>query len=190
MKTWITIVMTTLIFSIFLTILRFAYRYFFSSKKTNKSNTLLQGIGNSLMYTISIQLQQGNNYFLKSTINFNSIFFCFLGGSLSSNQTARTSFRLVVGLWLLMTVILANLYTSTITSYLTATKLEPIASTLEELVTLFEQRHGNCLITMQKTHPLLHNFKVNSRLIDLRNLLCENYCYSLYRYQTMELTKR
>ena len=80
---------------------------------------------------------------------------------MASDQIARLSFRLVVGLWLLMTVILVNLYTSTITSYLTAVKLERNANTLEELLTLHEQRRGKCLITMQKGHPILRNFRVS-----------------------------
>ena len=39
----------------------------------------------------------------------------------------------MIGLWLLMMIIMVNLYTSTLTSYLTVPKLKPIPNTLEEL---------------------------------------------------------
>ncbi len=66
----------------------------------------------------------------------------------------------MVGLWLLMTVILANLYMSTLTSYLTTVKLNPIPNSLKELV--YNHEHWDeCLITMQKGHALLQTFYVS-----------------------------
>ena len=40
---------------------------------------------------------------------------------------------MVVGIWLLMTVVLANAYASSLLSYLSVTKLGPVINSLEEL---------------------------------------------------------
>ena len=42
--------------------------------------------------------------------------------------------RFLIGLWCLAAVVIGNAYTSTLTSFLTAPKLEPIINSLEELV--------------------------------------------------------
>ena len=67
----------------------------------------------------------------------------------------RLPLRLMLGLWLLMTIIFIDLYASTLTSYLTVTKLKPIPTSLEELTASFDQQ--TCLLTMQKEHPLVAN---------------------------------
>ena len=52
----------------------------------------------------------------------------------------------MLGLWLLMTVILANLYMSTITSFMTVVKLEPIPNSLEELTFNYDESGKECLV--------------------------------------------
>ena len=74
---------------------------------------------------------------------------------------ARLTFRLSCGIWLLMVVVLINSYSGTLISYLTTNKLEPIATTLEEIVGLYEQRNRKCMIAMEKGHPLIHKFDVS-----------------------------
>ena len=61
---------------------------------------------------------------------------------------AHLTFRLVLGFWLLMTVVLINAYTSTLTSFLTVVKLEPIPDTLEEMVAYYEEKNDKCLLTI------------------------------------------
>ena len=57
---------------------------------------------------------------------------------------------------------MVNLYTSTLTSFLTAVKLEPIPNSLEELVSFFEQGkiRDDCLITMQRGNQILLKLNV------------------------------
>jgi len=74
----------------------------------------------------------------------------------------RLSLRLMLGLWLLMMVILANLYMSTITSFMTVVKLEPIPNSLEELTFNYDESGKECLVTMQKDHPVLKIISVSN----------------------------
>ena len=76
---------------------------------------------------------------------------------------AHLTFRLVLGFWLLMTVVLINAYTSTLTSFLTVVKLEPIPDTLEEMVAYYEENNDKCLLTMQQGHPLILRFNVTNK---------------------------
>jgi len=71
---------------------------------------------------------------------------------------SRLSIRLMVGLWLLGTIILMNFYGSTLTSYLTSTKMKPIPNSIEELAKNYDDQ--KCLITLQKGHSFLEMFKV------------------------------
>jgi len=57
-----------------------------------------------------------------------------------------------------MTIVLVNLYGSTLISYLTVTKLKSIPNSLEELAASYE--HQKCLLTMQKSHFILTTFQV------------------------------
>ena len=47
---------------------------------------------------------------------------------------AKTSFKILVGIWLLCMVVLVNAYSGVLTSLLTVSKLGPIVNTLQELV--------------------------------------------------------
>ncbi len=80
--------------------------------------------------------------------------------------TAHFFLRLMLGLWLLMTVVLVNLYMSTLTSYLTVVKLKPIPNSLEDLVYNYEHK-GQCLLTMQKGSHILSKFYVRITFICL-----------------------
>ena len=62
---------------------------------------------------------------------------------------------------------MVNLYTSTLTSFLTAVKLEPIPNSLEELVSFFEQGkiREDCLITMQRGNQILLKLNVKKHHI-------------------------
>jgi len=60
----------------------------------------------------------------------------------------------MLALWLLMTVVLSNLYMGTVTSYLTVNKLKPIPNSLEELTADFDEYPQKCLLTMGKDHPV------------------------------------
>ena len=68
--------------------------------------------------------------------------------------TRRFILRLMLALWLLMTVVLSNLYMGTVTSYLTVNKLKPIPNSLEELTADFDDYPRDCLLTMGKDHPV------------------------------------
>ena len=48
-------------------------------------------------------------------------------------NSRRSALMMVVGIWLLMSVVLANAYASTLLSFLSVTKLGPIINSLEEL---------------------------------------------------------
>ena len=60
----------------------------------------------------------------------------------------------MLALWLLMTVVLSNLYMGTVTSYLTVNKLKPIPNSLEELTADLDKLSQKCLLTMGKDHPV------------------------------------
>lgn len=102
----------------------------------------------------------------------------------------RLSLRLMLGLWLLMTVVFINLYASTLTSYLTVTKLKPIPTSLEELVAHFDQQ--SCLLTMQKGNTIIEKFnnKVICRNIYYFQVKCSLLGIFIYnRIRKMLLTK-
>ena len=67
----------------------------------------------------------------------------------------------MLGLWLLMTVVLANLYMSTVTSFMTVVKLKPIPNSLEELTDSFDGKAQECLVTFQKGQPWLNTISVS-----------------------------
>jgi len=67
----------------------------------------------------------------------------------------------MLGLWLLMTVVLANLYMSTVTSFMTVVKLKPIPNSLEELTNMYDDQGQECLITTQKGQPWLSTISVS-----------------------------
>ena len=48
--------------------------------------------------------------------------------------TARNSFRILIGLWLLSMVVITYAYTGVLTSMLASPKLEPTVDSLDELV--------------------------------------------------------
>ena len=58
--------------------------------------------------------------------------FCLLKGG--SVAIARLSFRVLVGVWLLVAMVLVNSYSGTIISYLTVPKMKPSINTFEDLV--------------------------------------------------------
>ena len=58
--------------------------------------------------------------------------FCLLkGGSLA---IARLSFRVLVGVWLLVAMVLVNSYSGTVISYLTVPKMKPPINTFDDLI--------------------------------------------------------
>ena len=77
----------------------------------------------------------------------------------------------MLGLWLLMMVVMVNLYGSTVTSYFTVNKLKPIPTSLEELAATIGQQR--CLLTLQKQHPVL-------ALVQVPYVLLE-YSFTLYK---------
>ena len=81
--------------------------------------------------------------------------------------TNRLSLRLMLGLWLLMMVILSNLYMGTVTSSMTVVKLEPIPNSIEELVINYDESGKECLVTMQKDHPVLKIISVSITILYL-----------------------
>lgn len=70
----------------------------------------------------------------------------------------RFSFRIMLGFWLLMMIVMVNLYGSTLTSYLTVAKLKPIPTSLEELADNIANQ--KCLLTIQKDHSALLTLQV------------------------------
>lgn len=49
--------------------------------------------------------------------------------------TVHLSFRILVGTWLLISMVLVNSYSSTVISYLTVPKMKPHINTFEDLAT-------------------------------------------------------
>jgi len=76
--------------------------------------------------------------------------------------TSRFILRFMLALWLLMTVVLSNLYMGTVTSYMTVNKLKPIPNSLEELTADFDNYPRECLLTMGKNHPMREMLSVIS----------------------------
>ncbi len=72
---------------------------------------------------------------------------------------------------------------STLTSYLTVLKLEPIPNSLEELVYNYNHKE-ECLITMQKGHYVLSKFYVCSTKIVV--LIC--YIIGLFNNLRVSVT--
>ncbi len=77
----------------------------------------------------------------------------FLGNTVSYG--ARTSFKILVGIWLLCMVVLVLAYTGVLTSLLTVPKLEPIVTTVDELVD-----DGKLRITLEKNIQMSREFLV------------------------------
>ena len=55
-------------------------------------------------------------------------------------KISHFSFRLAVGVWCLMAVVLVNVYSGNLFSYLAVPKLNPITNTLDELADKYPQQ--------------------------------------------------
>ena len=119
------------------------------------------------MYVIAIFTQHGtHNSMLLPSIVF--IFPTIAGADPRRIGIKKSSsLRLMLGLWLLMTVVLANLYMSTVTSFMTVVKLKPIPNSLEELTDSFDAKAQECLVTFQKGQPWLNTISVRITYIFL-----------------------
>ena len=107
------------------------------------------------MYVLAVLTQHGITDSFLIVYTYQCVSHLYLqGGSLQGGVIIfRFSFRIMLGLWLLMMVVMVNLYGSTVTSYFTVTKLKPIPTSLEELAATIGQQ--KCLLTLQKQHPVL-----------------------------------
>ena len=64
---------------------------------------------------------------------YTNYLFLFLSKGNSNRGSLRLSFRILVGAWLWVALVLVNCYSCTITSYLTVPKMKPSINTLEDL---------------------------------------------------------
>lgn len=77
--------------------------------------------------------------------------------------TSRLILRVMLGLWLLMAVVLGNVYSSMLTSFLAVPKLETIPNSFEELATNYKHV-DECLLTVQQGHPVISRFYVSKMI--------------------------
>ncbi len=91
---------------------------------------------------------------------------------LSGNKTQpqQLSFRILVATWCIMALVLVNAYSSTLISYLSVPKLQPIVNSLEELAAQNSLR----LIVPAKT------IMANRILVSCSNFLKTDLFQSLY----------
>ena len=89
------------------------------------------------------------------TISCSSKYFSELFTGNSVSYDARTSFKILVGIWLLCMVVLVFAYTGVLTSLLCVPKLEPIFNTVEDLA-----EGGKLRITIEKNIQLHREFLV------------------------------
>ncbi len=82
------------------------------------------------------------------------LYFFHIGNVVSYN--VRTSFKILVGIWLLSMVVLIFAYSGVLTSLLSVPKLEPTVNTLEDLV-----KGGQLRITIEKNVHMSREFLVN-----------------------------
>lgn len=75
------------------------------------------------------------------------------------NPFQKTSLRLIIGIWCLITLVLLSAYGSILTSFLTVRKLEPIVNSLEELA---GTRQPLKLIMLHNT-PMEQRFLVQAK---------------------------
>lgn len=162
------VIISTVALIISLSILIYLYWYwrkrFDLPLRENSIGSFSRILGSSTMYVASILCQQGR-------ICFNCVQWQLILSMLQFEANRlqiggvvimpRLSIRLMVGLWLLVTIILMNFYGSTLTSYLTLTKMKPIPNSFEDLAKNHDYR--KCLLTLQKGHFVLEMFKVKKK---------------------------
>ena len=97
--------------------------------------------------------------------NSNSIYVCstILGQAEYFNHK-KLSLRILMAIWLLMTLILVNSYTGNLISYLTVSKLNPIANSYEDLA-----NSSDSALTVSDSSILTGRILVNLRQCFLRS---------------------
>ena len=63
--------------------------------------------------------------------------------------STRLSLRILLGTWLLIVIVLYNVYTTTLTSYMTVPRFKQIPNSLEELAVSINQQHRECKLTLE-----------------------------------------
>ena len=86
---------------------------------------------------------------------------------------AKTSFKIIVGIWLLCMVVLVNAYAGVLTSLLTVPKLEPIVNTLQELVE--NQYLGLGGVTVERASSIVKDLMVNKNYYYYFNVKNSNW---------------
>ncbi len=61
------------------------------------------------------------------------IYFYVSGGAADRGGAVRLSFRILVGVWLLVAMVMVNSYSGTVISYLTVPKMKPSINTFHDL---------------------------------------------------------
>lgn len=101
-------------------------------RQTNTGQTLMQALNQHSIYVMTVITGQG----LKKSIIYTLLLYQYYSHKCIGNSITQKSsavFRIMVGLWCLMMVVVVNAYTGTLTSLLTATQLEPIINSWKEL---------------------------------------------------------
>ena len=101
---------------------------------------------------------------------------CFAIGYHYNLKIKSRGSKIIVGIWCLMTVVLANGYAGTLFSFMSVTKLEQPINSLEELasskdVTLLTQSDT------ELTNRFLVRLFIDSELINLLTMLFKNLFY-------------
>ncbi len=136
-KVWAVFVASNLAAVAFLSI----YKRLVFEEGSNVS--LLAIINRRILYCVSISSGRSGSGKLITILHFifitySLLIFIFYINNIIGNyfilpQNSRFPARLVVGLWLLMSVIIGCMYTTSLTSFLTVTKFKPIVSSFHDL---------------------------------------------------------
>jgi len=88
---------------------------------------------------------------------------------------------ILVGVWCLMAVVLANAYAGTLFSFLSVAKLEPIVNSLEALA-----QSKDLQLIVQDRSEMAKRFMVMTTSFFLRNISSTFFNHILYRVQHAE----
>ncbi len=110
-------------------------KYFTNSDNDNLPSaddmTMLGRVSSYSIYVVNILTNQGK-VFITICFSLRPYDNLFLEGNMVPG--GRFSFRILVGVWLLIATVLVNSYSGTVISYLTVPKMKPPINTFEDLV--------------------------------------------------------
>lgn len=132
---WLTAAILLMIATISL-ITTFCYYRIYHKRRNRRRNSLAKNVNWSTFFAISSLLNHGLNFFQLKKLSEILIIQCsndLTGYRIPHPSSRLLSVRFLTTIWCMMSMVLINYYSSSLTSYLAVTTFTPIVNSLEEL---------------------------------------------------------